>query len=75
MPHPTWGETPRACVVAAAGETADEAALIAFARERLARYKCPSSVRFMESFPRNASGKVLKHELRAQAATEDAHDR
>ena len=71
VPHPTWGETPRACVVAAAGETADEAALIAFARERLARYKCPSSVRFMESFPRNASGKVLKHELRAQAATEE----
>ena len=69
--HPTWGETPRACVIAAPGETTDEAALIAFARDRLARYKCPSSVRFMESFPRNASGKVLKHELRAQAATEE----
>ena len=71
VPHPTWGETPRACVVAAPGEPADEAALIAFARERLARYKCPSSVHFMESFPRNASGKVLKHELRAQAAAEE----
>ena len=71
VPHPTWGETPRACVVAARGEPADEAALIEFARERLARYKCPSSVRFMESFPRNASGKVLKHELRSQAAADD----
>ena len=71
VPHPTWGETPRACVVAAPGEQADEAELIAFARERLARYKCPSSVRFMASFPRNASGKVLKHELRAQAFTEE----
>ena len=71
VPHPTWGETPRACVVAAPGEPADEAALIEFARERLARYKCPSSVRFMKGFPRNASGKVLKHELRAQAAAED----
>jgi acyl-CoA synthetase (AMP-forming)/AMP-acid ligase II len=71
VPHPTWGETPRACVVAARGEPADEAALIEFARERLARYKCPSSVRFMESFPRNASGKVLKHELRSLAAADD----
>ncbi|GGA51851.1 class I adenylate-forming enzyme family protein [Sphingomonas psychrolutea] len=71
VPHSTWGETPRACVVGAPGEPADEAALIAFARERLARYKCPSSVRFMDAFPRNASGKVLKYELRAQAVAEE----
>ena len=71
VPHPTWGETSRACVVVAPGESADEAALIAFTRERLARYKCPSSVRFMDAFPRNASGKVLKQELRAQAAAEE----
>ena len=70
VPHATWGETPQACVVVAPGELADEAALIAFVRDRLARYKCPSSVRFMVAFPRNASGKVLKHELRASAAAE-----
>ena len=70
IPHAQWGETPRACVVVGPGETPDEAALIAFARDQLARYKCPTSVRFMDSFPRNASGKILKHELRALAAQE-----
>ena len=70
VPHPGWGETPRACVVLRPGEQADEAALIAFARGQLARYKCPTSIRFMAGFPRNASGKVLKHELRALAAEE-----
>jgi len=70
IPHSIWGETPQACVVTTPGETADEATLLAFARSHLARYKCPTSIRFMPEFPRNASGKVLKHELRAIAAAE-----
>ena len=39
--------------------------LIEFARTRLARYKCPTSVEFVSTLPRNASGKILKKELRA----------
>jgi long-chain acyl-CoA synthetase len=62
--HEHWGETVKALVVARAGSapTADE--LIAFARERLAGYKLPHSVNFVEALPRTPSGKVLKRELR-----------
>ena len=44
VPHSKWGETPRAVVVLRDGQTASSQALIAFARERLAHYKCPTSV-------------------------------
>ena len=64
MPDERWGETVKALVVARAGSapTADE--LIAFARERLAGYKLPRSVDFVDELPRTPSGKVLKRELR-----------
>ena len=64
VPHEKWGETPRAVVVLRPGMSASPAELIAFTRERLAHYKCPSSVVFAEVLPRNASGKLLKRELR-----------
>jgi len=64
VPHPKWGETPCAYVVLRPGERASESEIIAFARERLAHYKCPTSVVFAEDLPRNASGKILKRELR-----------
>ncbi len=63
-PHEKWGETPRAIVVPKAGAALTSDDLIAFARTRLARYKCPTSVLFAPSLPRNASGKLLKKELR-----------
>ena len=62
--HPRWGETPRAYVVARPGAAPSEAELIAFTRDRLAHYKCPTSVVFVSALPRNASGKLLKAELR-----------
>jgi acyl-CoA synthetase (AMP-forming)/AMP-acid ligase II len=65
VPHPRWVETPLAFVVLA-GE-ADEAALIAHCRGRLAGYKKPSAVVFVADLPRNAAGKVLKRELREEA--------
>ena len=65
VPHPRWGETVKAVVVPAAGGVA-EADLIAFARERLAHYKCPTSVDLVGELPRNASGKVLKRSIRAR---------
>ena len=43
---------------------ADAAGIIAFARERIAAYKAPRSVDFVEALPRNPSGKILKRELR-----------
>ena len=64
-PHPKWGETVKAVVVLRPGEHTDSGALIEFARLRLARYKCPTSVDVVDALPRNASGKVLKKDLRA----------
>jgi acyl-CoA synthetase (AMP-forming)/AMP-acid ligase II len=64
VPDNKWGETPRAVVVRTAGSvvTADE--LIRFTRDRLASYKCPTSVDFVDVLPRNATGKILRRELR-----------
>ena len=64
MPHERWGETPKAFVVARAGTALTEAELIAFARARLAHYKCPSAVAFVAALPQNASGKILKKDMR-----------
>ncbi|ALE78390.1 fatty acid--CoA ligase [Pseudonocardia sp. TMWB2A] len=65
VPSPRWGETVAAVVVPAEGAVVDAEALLADVRTRLARYKCPTSVTIVDSLPRNASGKVLKRELRA----------
>jgi len=65
VPSDRWGETVKAVVVRRPGATVDEPGLIAFARDRLAHYKCPTSVDFADELPRNASGKVLKKVLRA----------
>jgi len=64
VPDPRWGETTKAVVVLRPGANADPAEIIAFARERIAHFKCPTSVDFIDVLPRNPSGKVLKRELR-----------
>ncbi len=64
VPDARWGETVKAVVIAADGHRADPAELIAFTRDRLAHYKCPTSVDFVAELPRNASGKVLKRQVR-----------
>ena len=64
VPHERWGETPKAFVVARAGAMPTEAELIAFTRVRLAHYKCPTAVAFVAALPQNASGKILKKEMR-----------
>ena len=64
MPDERWGETVKALVVRAPGATSTAEELIAFARERLAGYKLPRSVEFVDELPRTPSGKVLKRELR-----------
>ena len=65
IPHRTLGEEPAAVVHLAPGETATEAELQQWVRERLAAFKVPVAIRFSdETLPRNANGKVLKTELR-----------
>ncbi len=70
VPDPKWGEVGLACVVLKPGATATEEELIAFLKERLASYKVPKRVVFMDSLPISAAGKILKRELRKQFAGE-----
>jgi len=62
VPDAKWGEAVKA-VVSLEG-AASEADLIAWARERLAAYKCPKTVDVMDELPRNPTGKILKKDLR-----------
>jgi len=64
VPSEKWGETVKAIVVDAAGGGASDEALIEWCRERLAHYKCPTSIDRIAALPRNPSGKILKTELR-----------
>ena len=64
LPHRTLGEEPAAVVHLAPGETATEAELQAWVKARLAAFKTPVAIRFVnETLPRNANGKILKREL------------
>ncbi|GAC1517176.1 MAG: fatty acid--CoA ligase [Acidimicrobiales bacterium] len=65
VPSERWGETVKAVVVLAGGGDVDADALLAFCRDRLAHFKCPTSVDAIDALPRNPSGKILKRELRA----------
>lgn len=64
VPDEKWGESVKAVVVLKEGQTATSDELIAFARTRIAGFKTPRSVEFIEALPRNPSGKILKRELR-----------
>jgi acyl-CoA synthetase (AMP-forming)/AMP-acid ligase II len=62
VPDPQWGEKVKAIVEARA--QTNEADIIAFCRENLAHYKCPTSVEFVDRLPRDPNGKVRKRDLR-----------
>jgi long-chain acyl-CoA synthetase len=64
VPNEKWGETAKAIVVKAPGAEVTEAEIIAYAKQRLAAFKCPTSVDWIDMLPRNPSGKVLKKDLR-----------
>lgn len=64
VPDARWGETPKAVVVPVSGSAVTGAELLDFVRDRLAHYKCPTSVDLVDDLPRNATGKVLKRALR-----------
>jgi len=65
VPHEKWGETVKALVVVSAGSTTTEQDLIDHCRERLAHYKCPTSVEMRQELARTATGKLQKFKLRA----------
>jgi acyl-CoA synthetase (AMP-forming)/AMP-acid ligase II len=64
VPSERWGEEVRAVIVPAPGAKTDADAVIAWAKDRIAGYKVPKSIEFVDELPRNASGKVLRRELR-----------
>jgi fatty-acyl-CoA synthase len=66
VPHDRWGETPTAIVVLKPGARLTAEELVAFCEGRLARFKIPRTVAFVDVLPRNAAGKVLKRMLREQ---------
>jgi fatty-acyl-CoA synthase len=70
VPDPEWGERVRAFVVKKTGATLDEGALKVWTRERLAGPKVPREFVFLESLPRNPTGKVLKRELRTYTGSQ-----
>ena len=64
VPSEKWGESVKAVIVDRAGAAASDDALIGWCRERLAGYKCPTSIDRIAALPRNPSGKILKTVLR-----------
>jgi acyl-CoA synthetase (AMP-forming)/AMP-acid ligase II len=73
IPHPTLGEEPVAVVHLASGMTASEAELQDWVRARLAGFKVPVAIRFVDTMlPRNANGKILKRELKGLFVSEQA---
>jgi long-chain acyl-CoA synthetase len=68
VPDERWGETVMALVIPREGTVPAADELVAWTRERLAGYKLPRIVRFVDELPRTPSGKVLKRELRERYA-------
>jgi acyl-CoA synthetase (AMP-forming)/AMP-acid ligase II len=66
LPDSAWGERVTAAVVLRPGVAATAADLTSFCRSRLAGYKRPRTIWFVDALPRNATGKVLKHVLQRQ---------
>ena len=66
VPHPHTGEAVRAYVVARGGLSIEEDDVVDFVAGRLARYKCPNKVTFVEELPTGLAGKVLRRALSDQ---------
>ena len=63
VPHEELGEEVVAAIAMEEGESATEEEIISFVQERVARYKYPRKIAFMNELPKNATGKILKREL------------
>jgi len=64
VPHEKWGETIRAVIARRNGSELTEDSLIAWCRERMTHFKCPTSVVFVDALPKGGTGKVQKNVLR-----------
>jgi fatty-acyl-CoA synthase len=68
LPDEKWGEAPHAFVILKPGQTATPEELREFTRERLAHFKAPHSVTFVNELPKTATGKIQKYVLRGGRA-------
>jgi acyl-CoA synthetase (AMP-forming)/AMP-acid ligase II len=64
VPDEIWGETVKAIVVLKPGKQVTTSDIIGFVRSRIAAFKAPKTVDFIDALPRNASGKILRRHLR-----------
>jgi long-chain acyl-CoA synthetase len=74
IPDERLGEEVGAAVALKPGATADADELIAYCKERIAAYKYPRSIRFLDSLPKGPTGKILKKELKLQIGVTPAAD-
>jgi fatty-acyl-CoA synthase len=72
VPHEKWGEVGLAVLVLKPGQQLDRDTVLGHCSQRLARFKCPADIVLFDALPRNATGKVLKRELRRQFVASDA---
>ena len=68
LPDARTGEDIHAAVVLKEGASADAAEIIAYSQERMANYKCPKSVHFMEALPKGPNGRVLRNAVKESIA-------
>jgi fatty-acyl-CoA synthase len=71
VPDPRWGEAVHACVVLRPGHDAKPRELASFLTGRIANFKIPTQFSFVDSLPRNPSGKVLRRLVRERLRTEE----
>ncbi|MCY1304859.1 3-[(3aS,4S,7aS)-7a-methyl-1,5-dioxo-octahydro-1H-inden-4-yl]propanoyl:CoA ligase [compost metagenome] len=64
VPDEKWGEAVKAIVVLKPGQSPDRDGIMAWTRQRLAGFKVPKSIEFVDALPRNPSGKLLRRKLR-----------
>jgi len=67
VPDKKYGEEAMACIILKDGETMTEDEMLDYIKASLARHKVPRYIQFMDQFPMNAAGKVLKYKMREDA--------
>ena len=65
--HEQYGEEIAACIILKEGESMTEDEMKQFVRDHMAKHKVPRYVDFVDGFPMNAAGKILKYKMREQA--------
>jgi acyl-CoA synthetase (AMP-forming)/AMP-acid ligase II len=75
IPHPKWLEVPKAYVVLKPGAAVSAEELMEHCKRKLAKFKVPKEIEFLDQLPRNPSGKVLKRELRDRSDAKGGSDK